>query len=141
MPFTFHLDIVSAEEEIFSGTVDMLVANGELGELGVAPGHAPLLTSLKPGMVKVTKHGGDEEFFYVSGGMLEIQPHVVTILSDTAIRAKDVDEAAAQEAIREAEKAMQDQSSSIDHSRAAAQIAEATAQLRTLQAIRRKMGK
>ena len=141
MPFTFHLDIVSAEEEIFSGTVDMLVATGELGELGVAPGHAPLLTTLKPGPVKVTKHGGEEEFYYVSGGMLEVQPHVVTVLADTAVRAGDVDEAAAIEAQKAAEQALKDQSAEIEYSQAAAELAEAVAQLRTLQAIRRKAGK
>jgi F-type H+-transporting ATPase subunit epsilon len=141
MPYTFHLDIVSAEEEIFSGTVDMLVATGELGELGITPGHAPLLTSLKPGPVKVTKHGGEEEFYYVSGGMLEVQPHVVTILADTAIRARDVDEAAALEAQKAAEEALHDQNSEIEYSKAAAELAEAVAQLRTLQAIRRKAGK
>ncbi len=141
MPYTFHLDIVSAEEEIFSGTVDMLVATGELGELGIAPGHAPLLTTLKPGPVKVTKHGGEEEFYYVSGGMLEVQPHVVTILADTAVRANDVDEAAALEAQKAAENALKDQNAEIEYSKAAAELAEAVAQLRTLQAIRRKAGK
>ncbi|NVJ50336.1 MAG: F0F1 ATP synthase subunit epsilon [Gammaproteobacteria bacterium] len=141
MPYTFHLDIVSAEEEIFSGTVDMLVAHGELGELGIAPGHAPLLTTLKPGPVKVTKHGGEEEFYYVSGGMLEVQPHVVTVLADTAVRAGDVDEAAALEAQKAAEQALKDQSAEIEYSKAAAELAEAVAQLRTLQAIRRKAGK
>ena len=141
MPFTFHLDIVSAEEEMFSGTVDMLVATGDLGELGISPGHAPLLTSLKPGPVKVTKHGGEEEFYYVSGGMLEVQPHVVTILADTAVRAHDVDEAAAEDARRQAEQALKDQTAEIEYSKAAAELAEAVAQLRTLQAIRKKAGK
>ncbi|MEE4244057.1 MAG: F0F1 ATP synthase subunit epsilon [Kangiellaceae bacterium] len=141
MPYTFHLDIVSAEEEIFSGTVDMLVATGELGELGISPGHAPLLTTLKPGPVKVTQHGGDEEYFYVSGGMLEVQPHVVTVLADTAVRAGDVDEAAAIEAQKAAEQALSDQSAEIEYSVAAAELAEAVAQLRTLQAIRKKAGK
>ena len=141
MPYTFHRDIVSAEEEIFSGTVDMLVATGELGELGISPGHAPLLTALKPGAVKVTKHGGEEEFFYVSGGMLEVQPHVVTVLADTAVRAHDVDEAAAEEARQQAEQALKDQSAEIEYSKAAAELAEAVAQLRTLQAIRKKAGK
>ncbi len=141
MPYTFHLDIVSAEEEIFSGTVDMRVATGELGVLGIAPGHAPLLTTLKPGPVKVTKHGGEEEFYYVSGGMLEVQPHVVTILADTAVRANDVDEAAALEAQKAAENALKDQNAEIEYSKAAAELAEAVAQLRTLQAIRRKAGK
>ncbi len=137
----FHLDIVSAEEELFSDTVSMLIANGELGELGISPGHAPLLTALKPGSVKITKQGGEEEFFYISGGMLEVQPHVVTILSDTAVRAHDIDEAAAEEAKRRAEQALKDQSSDIDHARAAAELAAAVAQLRALQAVRKKLRK
>jgi len=141
MPITFQLDIVSAEKSIFSGSVDSLVATGELGELGVSPGHAPLLTSLKPGMVRVKEHGGNEETYYVSGGTLEVQPHVTTILADTASRAADVDEAAAIAAKEAAEVAMADQSSEIEYSQAAAELAEAVAQLRTLQAIRKKVGK
>jgi len=139
--YTFHLDIVSAEKSIFSGTVDSLVASGELGELGIVPGHAPLLTSLKPGTVKVTDHDGNVEHFYVSGGMLEVQPHVTTILADTAARAGDVDEAAALAAKEAAEAAMADQNSEIEYSKAAVELAEAVAQLRTLQAIRKKAGK
>jgi len=141
MPITFQLDIVSAEKSIFSGSVDSLVATGELGELGINPGHAPLLTSLKPGTVRVTDHEGNEESYYVSGGMLEVQPHVTTILADTASRAADVDEAAAIEAKEAAEAAMADQNSEIEYSRAAVELAEAVAQLRTLQSIRKKAGK
>lgn len=139
--YTFHLDIVSAEKSIFSGTVDSLVATGELGELGIAPGHAPLLTRLKPGTVKVTDHDGNVEHYYVSGGMLEVQPHVTTILADTAARADDVDEAAAIAAKEAAEAAMADQNSEIEYAEAAVELAEAVAQLRTIQSLRKKMGK
>ena len=139
--YTFQLEIVSAEKSIFSGTVSSLVATGELGELGVSPGHAPLLTSLKPGVVKVIDKEGNEEHFYVSGGMLEIQPHVTTILADTAARADDVDEAAAIAAKEAAEAAMADQNSEIEYSTAAVELAEAMAQLRTLQSLRKKAGK
>ncbi len=138
---TFDLEIVSAETSLFSGSVKGLIANGELGELGISPGHAPLLTRLKPGTVKLTDKEGNEELFYVSGGMLEVQPHVTTILADTAARADDVDEAAAIVAKEAAEAAMADQNSEIEYSQAAAQLAEAAAQLRTLKAIRKKMGK
>ncbi len=141
MPFTFQLDIVSAEKSIFSGSVDSLVASGELGELGINAGHAPLLTSPKPGTVRVKDKEGNVETFYVSGGMLEVQPHVTTILADTAARADDVDEAAAIAAKEAAEAAMADQNSEIEYSRAAVELAEAVAQLRTLQSIRKKAGK
>ena len=100
---TIHCDIVSAEASIFSGEVAMVFATGELGELGIAPRHAPLLTRLSPGQVRVQLPDGEEEFYYVSGGMLEIQPHVVTVLADTAARAHDLDEAAAAQAKEEAE--------------------------------------
>jgi F-type H+-transporting ATPase subunit epsilon len=138
---TFDLEIVSAEESLFSGTVKGLVANGELGELGISSGHAPLLTKLKPGTIKLTDKDDNEELFYVSGGMLEVQPHVTTILADTAARADDVDEAAAIAAKEAAEAAMADQNSEIEYSQAAAQLAEAVAQLRTLKAIKKKLGK
>ena len=95
MAITTHLDIVSAEKEIFSGVVEMVVASGELGEIGINPGHAPLLTVLKPGEIRVTLQGGSEEVYYVSGGMLEVQPYYVTVLADTAERAENLDEAAA----------------------------------------------
>ncbi len=139
--YTFQLEIVSAEKSIFSGAVASLVATGALGELGVSPGHAPLLTSIKPGDVKVVDREGNEEHFYVSGGMLEIQPHVTTILADAASRAADVDEAAAIEAKEAAERAMADQNSEIEYSTAAAELAEAVAQLRTLRSLRKKAGK
>ena len=140
MPITFQLDIVSAEKSIFSGSVSALVASGELGELGVNAGHAPLLTSLKPGTIKVTDTEGKEDHFYVSVGMLEVQPHITTILADTAVRADDVDEAAAIASKEAAEVAMADQSSEIEYAQAAVELAEAVAQLRTLQAIRKQAG-
>lgn len=141
MAMTVHCDIVSAEEEIFSGLVEMVVASGKLGDLGIAPGHAPLLTELKPGPVRVIRQGGGEEIYYVSGGFLEAQPSVVTILADTALRADDVDEAAALEAKKRAEEALNNQEGEFDYSRAAAMLAEATAQLRALEQLRKKMGK
>src|SRR5262245_30834848 len=131
MAMTIHCDIVSAEEEIFSGLVEMLVATGEMGELGVTYGHAPLLTSLVPGPVRIVTQDGQERIFYVSGGFLEVQPGVVTILADTAIRADDVDEAAAEEARKEAEHALANQTGDFDYGRASAQLAEAAAQLAT----------
>ena len=141
MAMTVHCDIVSAEEAIFSGLVEMIVAHGSLGDLGIAPGHAPLLTDLKPGPVRVTLQGGEEQVFYVSGGFLEVQPGTVTVLADTAVRAGDVDEAAALEAQKAAEAALANQAGEFDYGRAAAQLAEAAAQLRTIQALRKKMGK
>lgn len=138
MAMTIHCDIVSAEEAIFSGLVEMVIAAGSEGDLGVGYGHAPLLTGLQPGPVRVKKQNGDEEVYYVSGGYLEVQPHVVTILADTALRAGDMDEAAALEAKKQAEQALANQSSEVDYTRAATQLAEAAAQLRTLQAIRKK---
>jgi F-type H+-transporting ATPase subunit epsilon len=141
MAMTFHCDIVSAETEIFSGLVELLVAAGAEGDLGVCYGHAPLLTSLHPGPVRIKKQNGEEEIYYVSGGFLEVQPHTVTILADTALRAGDMDEAAALEAQKEAMQALHNTSGDLDYSRAAVQLAEAAAQLRTLQAIRKKLGK
>ena len=141
MAMTIHCDIVSAEEEIFSGLIEMLVANGEVGELGVTYGHAPLLTSLVPGPVRIILQGGEEEIFYVSGGFLEVQPGVVSILADTALRTADVDEAAAEEARREAEHALANQSGDFDYGRAAARLAEAAAQLATLRKIRNRAGR
>ncbi len=135
---TVHLDIASAEEQLFSGLVELVVANGEVGELGIAPQHAPLLTSLKPGPVRVIKQGGEEEIFYVSGGILEVQPLLVTILADTAMRAADIDETAAQAAKEAAEKALKDQKAEIEYAKAAAELAEAAALLRTLQELRKK---
>jgi F-type H+-transporting ATPase subunit epsilon len=136
---TIHCDIVSAEEEIFSGLAELVVATGALGELGINYGHAPLLTSLRPGPVRVQKQGGEEEVFYVSGGFLEVQPTVISILADTAIRAGDVDEAAAAEAQKAVEAELANQGADFDYSRAALQLAEASAQLRTLQKIRKNI--
>jgi F-type H+-transporting ATPase subunit epsilon len=137
---TIHCDIVSAEEAIFSGLVQMVVANGTLGDLGVEYGHAPLLTALDPGPVRLKMPGGEEQIFYVSGGFLEVQPGVVSILADTALRAGDLDEAAALEAQKAAREALVDNEADIDYGRATAQLAAAVAQLRTIQQIRKKMG-
>ncbi|HFB63902.1 MAG TPA: F0F1 ATP synthase subunit epsilon [Aeromonadales bacterium] len=138
MAMTVHLDIASAEEQLFSGLVEMIIANGTMGELGIVYNHAPLLTSLKPGPVRIVKQGGEEEVFYVSGGMLEVQPYLVTILADSASRADDMDEAAALEAKAEAEKHLKDQSDKIEYSKATVELAEAIAQLRTIQALKKK---
>lgn len=141
MAMTIHCDIVSAEEEIFSGLVELLVATGDLGELGVSYGHAPLLTSLVPGPVRILTQDGDEEVYYVSGGFLEVQPGVVSILADTALRAGDVDEAAAEEARKEAEHALANQTGDFDYGRASSQLAEAAAQLATLRKMRNRAGR
>jgi F-type H+-transporting ATPase subunit epsilon len=138
MAMTMHLDIVSAEAEIFSGTVEMVFAPAVMGEVGITPRHTPLLTHLKPGEVRAKLAGGEEEAFYVSGGILEIQPHVVTVLSDTALRAHDIDEAAALEAKTRAEQALEDRKSDIDYAKAQAEFAEAAAQLQALQRLRKR---
>ena len=132
MATTIHCDVVSAEQEIFSGRVTMVVATGTMGELGIMPGHAPLLTGIKPGPVRLLTEDGSEETIFASGGFLEVQPGVVTILADTAARADDLDEVAAQQALEEAEAAMANQSAQFEYSLAAAQLAEAAAQLRVL---------
>lgn len=137
MAMTIHCDIVSAEEEIYSGLVELLVVTGTEGDLGISYGHAPLLTGLNPGPVRIVKQNGEEQVYYLSGGYLEVQPHYVSILADTALRAGDMDEAAALEAKKQAEQALHNQSGEFDYSRAAAQLAEAAAQLRTIQAIRK----
>jgi F-type H+-transporting ATPase subunit epsilon len=141
MPMTVHCDIVSAEESIFSGLVEMVIAAGDNGDLGVMYGHAPLLTGLIPGPVRVIKQGGEEEVFYVSGGYLEVQPSVVTILADTALRADDIDEASAKQAQQDAQQAIANQSGEFDYSRAATQLAEAAAQIRAVQQLKKKYGK
>ena len=137
---TMKCEIVSAEKEIFSGQVQTVIATGLLGDLGVSHGHAPLLTGLKPGPVRVISDD-DEEIYYVSGGFLEVQPDVITILADTAIRADDLDEAAALDAQKAAEQAVANQSAELDYTRAAAELAAAVAQLRTIRQIRSKLGK
>lgn len=138
MAMTIHVDIVSAEAEIFSGTANMVFAPAEMGEVGIAPRHTPLLTRLKPGEVRVQMEGQEEQFFYVSGGMLEIQPHVVTVLADTALRARDIDEAAALKVKERAEKAMADKASDFDYAKAQSELAEAVAQLHAIQRLRKK---
>lgn len=141
MAMTVHCDIVSAEQHIYSGLVSMIVAAGSEGDVGIAYGHAPLLTGLKPGPVRIVKQDGKEEVYYVSGGFLEVQPKHVTVLADTALREEDMDEAAAMKAKEAAVQNMSNQSGDFDYSSAAIQLAEATAQLRTLQAIRKKTGR
>jgi F-type H+-transporting ATPase subunit epsilon len=133
-----RLDIVSAERAIFSGEVEMVFASGALGELGIAPGHAPLLTSLKPGNIRALLANKSEEVFFVSSGMLEVQPFIVTVLADTALRAADIDEAAAIAAKEKAEHELANKSSNIDFARASAELAEALARLRAIKALRRE---
>jgi F-type H+-transporting ATPase subunit epsilon len=136
---TIRVDVVSAEQEIFKGNATLVVATGEMGELGIAPRHAPLITRLKPGQVRVVLEGGEEQFFYVSGGILEVQPQVVTILTDTAIRAKDIDEAAAKKAKDEAERALADRGDAMEIAEAQAKLAEAVAQLQALERLRKNL--
>lgn len=140
MTMTVHVDIVSAEKEIFSGLAEMVFAPAELGEVGISPRHAPLISRLKPGEVRVQVSDKEVYPFYVSGGMLEIQPHLVTILADTAIRAKDIDEAAAIEAKARAEEALADKSGKIDFAVAQAQLQEAVMQLRSVDKLRKRGG-
>ncbi|MDH5785248.1 MAG: F0F1 ATP synthase subunit epsilon [Chromatiales bacterium] len=140
MAMTMHVNIVSAEQEIFSGTVEQVIAPAKMGEVGIYPRHTQLLTQLKPGEVRVIKQGGEEEFFFVSGGMLEVQPHMVTVLADTALRARDLDEAKAMEAKARAEQALEDRKGEIDYATAEAELAEAIAQLQAIQKLRKRMG-
>jgi F-type H+-transporting ATPase subunit epsilon len=134
---TIHVDIVSAEGEIFSGEASMVFAPAVMGEIGIAPRHAPLLTTLKPGEVRVQTPGGDEQFFYVSGGAIEVQPHLVTVLADTAVRAKDLDEAAALQAKQRAEEALKDRGSQIEVAEAQAELARAAAQIKAIEKLRK----
>ena len=136
---TLRVDIVSAEAEIFSGEATMLVATGELGELGITPRHAPLITRLKPGHVDVVLAAGERQQFYISGGILEVQPQVVTVLADTAIRATDLDEAAAQRAKKEAEDALANRTDALEVSEAQAKLAQAMAQLQALERLRKNL--
>jgi len=138
MAMTMHCDIVSAEQEIFSGRVTMVSATGSLGELGIMAGHAPLLSGIRPGPVRLKFDNGEEEVFFASGGFLEVQPGVVTILADTAQRAEDLDEAAALEAQQNAQRALEDRNADIEFSVAAAQLAEAMAQQRTLAELKKR---
>lgn len=137
MAITTHLDIVSAEQEIFSGVVEMVVATGELGEVGITPGHAPLLTVLKPGEIRVTRQGGAEDVYYVSGGMLEVQPYCVTVLADVVERADNLDEASALAAKARAEEAIANKGVDVNYALAAAELARAVAQIRAIQKIRK----
>ncbi len=137
MAITTHLDIVSAEHEIFSGLVEMVVATAELGEVGITPGHAPLLTLLKPGEIRVTLPGGEQDIYYVQGGMLEVQPNCVTILAAVVERADHLDEAAAMAAKAHAEAALSDKGADIDYSVAAVELARAVAQIRAIQKVRK----
>jgi len=137
MAMTTHVNIVSAEEEIFSGTAEMVFAPAAMGEVGIAPRHTPMLTPLKAGEVRLQTGGKEEQFFYVSGGMLEVQPHVVTVLADTATRAHDLDEAAAIEAQKRAEAALKDSAGKMDYAKAQNELAEAVAQLRTIEHLRK----
>ena len=137
---SIHVDIVSAEGEIYSGSAEMVFAPAEMGEVGIAPRHAPLITKLNQGEVRVKVSEEEQYPFYISGGLLEVQPHIVTILADTAIRAKDIDEAAALEAKAKAEEALKDKSGKIDYATAQARLAEAMMQLRTLDRLRKRGG-
>ena len=137
MAMTVHVDIVSAEGAIHSGMAAMVYAPGEMGELGIAPRHTPLITRLKPGDVRVEDDNGGMEHFYVSGGMLEVQPDVVTVLADTAIRAQNIDEAKALEAKRRAEDALAGKAAEFEYAKAQAELAEAIAQLRAIEKLRK----
>jgi len=141
MAMTVHVDVVSAEELIFSGLAEIVIVPGEMGELGIYPRHTPLLTRIKPGSVRIRRPDqAEEELIYVSGGMLEVQPDVVTILSDTAIRGKDLDESRAMQAKLSAEEAMKNRTSDLDYAQAESELAQAIAQLRLIAQIRKQVG-
>ncbi|NCC29270.1 MULTISPECIES: F0F1 ATP synthase subunit epsilon [Thiocapsa] len=140
MAMTIHVDIVSAEGAIHSGQATMVYATAQLGEVGIAPRHTAFISRLKPGDVRVENEHGEQEHFYVSGGMLEVQPHVVTVLADTAIRARDLDEAAALDAKRRAEEALAGQTAQFEYAKAQAELAEAIAQLRAIEKLRKMKG-
>jgi F-type H+-transporting ATPase subunit epsilon len=133
-----NLNVVSAEESLFSGAIESLQISGSEGELGIMPGHAPLLTSLKPGMARIVKKGGTEEVIYLSGGMLEVQPNLVTVLADIAVRSDDLDEQVAEEAKQRAEERLNAHSDDVDYAEAASELARAVAQLRVIQATSKK---
>lgn len=138
-PSVLRLDIVSAEKEIYSGDAKMVFVTGEVGELGIAPGHAQLLTILRPGYVRVTLKDHQEEVFYISGGMLEVQPYIVTVLADTALRAIDIDEAAAIAAKERAENALAGKAAHIDFEKASTELAEAIAQIRVISQLKKRI--
>ena len=141
MALTMRVEIVSAEAEVYSGLAEMVIAPALMGEVGIMPRHSQFLTELKPGEVRVKLPNGEEELFYVSGGFLEVQPHMVTVLSDTGLRAKDLDEARALEAKSTAERALSDRSAKIDYAKAQAELAEAIAQLAAIQRLRKKLSR
>jgi len=138
MANTIKVDIVSAEEQIFSGEAYMVYAPAVMGEVGIAPRHTPLISPLKPGEIRLDMGDGKEEFFFISGGILEVQPHLVTVLSDTAIRADDLDEAAAIEAQKRAEEALADQQGDLDVAKAKAELLAAAAQIAAIKKLRKK---
>ena len=138
MANTIQVDIVSAEEQIFSGEAYMVYTPAIMGEVGIAPRHAPLISPLKPGEIRLDMGDGKEEFFFISGGILEVQPHLVTVLSDTAIRAHDLDEAAALEAKKRAEEALADQQGEFDIAKAKAELLAAAAQIAAIKKLRKK---
>jgi F-type H+-transporting ATPase subunit epsilon len=138
MAMTIHLDVVSAEESIFSGLAEFVAIPAVMGEVGIYPHHAPMITKIKPGAVRVKVPNQEEEtLIFVSGGLLEVQPGVITVLADTAIRGHDLDEASALEAKRVAEEAMRDKGSELDYAKAQAELSEAVAQLRAIQKLRK----
>tara|TARA_B100001559_G_scaffold240390_1_gene203402 strand:- start:1390 stop:1800 length:411 start_codon:yes stop_codon:yes gene_type:complete len=133
-----HLDIVSAEEKIFSGNVKNIIAAAMMGEVGIYPKHTPMITPLKPGEVKIITEEDEEKLFFISGGVIEVQPDIVTVLADTAIRGEDIDEAKAEESKKRAEEALADKSDNIDAAKALAELAQAAAQLKVIEKIRKK---
>jgi F-type H+-transporting ATPase subunit epsilon len=138
MAMTIHVDVVSAEESIFSGLAEFVVLPGEAGELGILPGHMPLMTRIKPGAVRIKRQDGTEELIFVASGLLEVQPGLITVLADTAIRGNDLDEARALESRKAASEAMANRASAMDYGRAQAELAEATAQLAAIDRLRKR---
>ena len=139
MVATVHIDVVSAEESIFSGEAEFVAAPAQMGEVGIYPHHAPMLTSIKPGALRIKlADKNEEQLIYISGGILEVQPGVVTVLADTAIRGHDLDEAQANAAKKAAEEAMKNRSSDVDYAKAQAELAEAIAQIQAIQKLRQK---
>ena len=139
MATTYHLDVVSAEQRLFSGAVEKIQVTGSEGELGIFPGHTPLLTAIKPGMIRIVKENGQEEFIYLSGGVLEVQPYNVIVLADTAIRGQDLDEARALEAKRQAEENIHGSHGDVDYAQASAELAKAIAKLRVIELTKQLM--
>ena len=139
MTKTIRCDIVSAQEEIFSGEVTMVFATGVAGELGISPRHAPLITELRPGPVRIQDATGEEQFYFVSGGIIEVQPHIVTVMADTVMRGEDLDQAAAEAAKAEAERALADRTGEMEIAEAQAKLLEAVAQLQAMERLRKSM--